>query len=165
MRKANRLSMKKIISYILIIVLAVTSLVGCTKYKKWDQTKLSASKYDAVIQDSLVKIDIEESKVYTSSDRVTLVLTSYIQENCVFGQEPHMEVLLKDIWYVVPLSKGSYWNEIGAVLKAKGTTTESFNLDLFYDNLKPGTYRIIKTLYLETGSSIEASVEFDIYAD
>lgn len=158
------LLMKKVILYIVILSIMVMGFSGCASAYKWDVTKLEVSEYGKDIQKNMISLSIKETEISVSTKTITLLFENALGVDYGFGHEPHLEVLIDDVWYVIPVSSEAVWTEELRIVEARSTAEEGFSLELFYDDLKEGTYRIIKKLYSDV-DSIEAAVEFEIKAD
>ena len=156
--------MKKAILYIVILSIMVMGFAGCVSADKWDVSKLEVSEYGKDIQKNMISLSIKETEITVSTKKITLLFENALGVDYGYGHEPHLEVLVDDVWYVIPVSSDAAWTEELRTLEARSTAEEGFNLELFYDDLKEGTYRIVKKLYSDV-ESIEAAVEFEIKAD
>jgi hypothetical protein len=156
LKKERMQTMKRITALLLLISVLVIVLTGCRI-----TLQLGISPFDADIQENRVTIAIKETGISTSTERITLVIKNALGVDIYFGHEPHLEKLIDDQWYVVPLNDKAVWTEEMVVLEGRGMIEESFYLT-FYDDLSKGEYRVIKNFYMDDGSKIMASVEFNI---
>ena len=149
-------NMKRFTALLLLISVLVMALTGCN-----NTVTMNKSPYSADIQDNRVSMTVKEMDIKVSTDLVTLVMKNALGVDIYFGHEPHLEKLIDNQWYVVPLNDKAGWTEEEVVLGGRGTVEEKFYLT-FYDDLSKGEYRVIKNFYMDDGSKIMASVEFNI---
>jgi len=156
LNKERMRNMKRITALLLLISILIIVLTGCRI-----TLKLDISPYDDDIQDNRITMIVKETDIKTSTEMITLVIKNALGVEISFGHEQHLEKLIDDQWYVVPLNDKAFWTEEGILLEGRGMIEEMFYLS-FYDNLSEGTYRVIKNFYMDDGSKIVASVEFNI---
>ena len=148
--------MKRTMALLLLTSVLVIALTGCK-----NTVAMNKSPYSADIQDNRVSMTVKETDIKASTDLITLVIKNALGVDIYFGHEPHLEKLIDDQWYVVPLNDKAGWTEEEVVLEGRGMIEEKFYLT-FYDDLSKGEYRVIKNIYMDDGSKIMASVEFNI---
>ncbi len=156
LKKERMRDMKRITALLLLISILVIALTGCRI-----TLQLDISPYDADIQDNRVSMTVKETDIKASTEMITLVIKNALGVGISFGHEQHFEKLIDGQWHVVPLNDKAFWTEEGILLEGRGMIEERFYLN-FYDNLSEGSYRVIKNFYMDDGSKIVASVEFNI---
>lgn len=148
--------MKRFTALLLLISVLVIALTGCK-----NTVAMNKSPYSADIQDNRVSMTVKETDIKASTDLITLVIRNALGVEISFGHEQHLEKLINGQWYVLPLNDKAVWTEEMVVLEGRGMIEENFYLT-FYDDLSKGEYRVIKSFYMDDGSKIMASVEFNI---
>lgn len=148
--------MKRTTALLLLISVLVIALTGCE-----NTVAMNKSPYSADIQDNRVSMTVKETDIKASTDLITLVIKNALGVDIYFGHEQHLEKLINGQWHVLPLNDKAVWTEEMIVLEGRGMIEEKFYLT-FYDDLSKGEYRVIKSFYMDDGSKIMASVEFNI---
>lgn len=148
--------MKKTTAMAMILVLLLY-ISGCSNSANWDTSKMEKGVDISEITSKAVSAILKEVTVASNTQSLTLMLTNNTAKELSYGKEPHLEVQTEGEWYVVPLKKGTTVPEIGILLPPNGTNEYKVNLSDYYENLKTGHYR-----YLKTFADGIVSVEFDI---
>lgn len=151
---------KKIICSVFLVILAI-AVAGCNSSKKLDVSKLDKSLYDASQQSKDVTLSVKEQTITPQTEEITLVYTNNSSKEYIYGEEPHLEMEVDGIWYVIPVLDGVGWNEMGYILSPKDSREDIFTIKTYYGKLEPGNYRIIKTLHSD-GEPIFIIGEFKV---
>lgn len=146
--------MKKSAVMALILVL-LFCISGCSA--NWDISKMEKGIDLSSNMSKAVSAALKEVTVESNVQSLTLILTNNTAQELAYGEEPHLEVQINGEWYVVPLKKGAMIQAIGILLPPNGSSEYKVNLSKYYENLKTGHYR-----YLKTFSDGMAGVEFDV---
>jgi hypothetical protein len=151
--------MKKNIGIFVIMIFMLT-MAACRQ--GLDIDALVPSEYGE-LKDTGIVMRIVDEAVTTETDSLMIEYVNQTDTEFVFGEQPHLEVEHGGSWYVVPVKEDAAWIEIGYILPPKGSDQKEFSLKVYYENLNPGHYRIVKTFFGDIGNTA-AAVEFDIQA-
>ncbi|MBA4700372.1 MAG: hypothetical protein H2212_13140 [Ruminococcus sp.] len=149
--------MKRIIEIIVIMFFMLT-MAACAQ--TLDIDNLSLSEYGELKDEGIV-MRITNKKVTTETDSVMIEYINNRDTEVVFGEEPHLEIMRKGNWYVVPAKEDAAWIDIAYILPPGGSDRKEFALKFYYENLNLGHYRIVKTFFSDSGNVV-AAAEFDI---
>lgn len=149
--------MKKIIGIIVIMVFMLT-MAACAQ--NHDIDNLSLSEFGE-LKDAGIVMHITDKRVTTETDSVMIEYINNKDTEVMFGEEPHLEIMRKGKWYVVPAKEDAAWIEIAYILPPNGSDKREFPLKFYYGNLNSGHYRIVKTFFTDSGN-VAAAAEFDI---
>ncbi|PWJ46414.1 immunoglobulin-like domain-containing protein [Faecalicatena contorta] len=149
--------MKKIIGVIVIMVFMLT-MAACAQ--KLDIDNLSLSEYGE-LKDAGIVMRITDKRVTTETESVMIEYINNKDTEVLFGEEPHLEIMRKGKWYVVPAKEDAAWIDIAYMLPPNGSDKKEFALKFYYENLNLGHYRIVKTFFADSGNVV-AAAEFDI---
>jgi len=152
--------MKKVMYIVILIILMVNS-TACKAFKKLDVSKLEKSTYDVSQQSKDVALSIKEENIVKNTESITLIYTNFSDKEYIYGKEPHLEIEVDDIWYVVPTLETAAWDEMAYILSPNDIREDVFPIKEYYGELNEGSYRIVKTLYSD-GESIFVLGEFKI---
>ena len=151
--------MKKLLIALCMMMSAV--LLAACGANGLDVSDLEKSPYNAVDQSKEVTMELEDATVAVGTDTLNLHFANSGDTEYTFGMEPHLEVEVSGVWYVVPTVEDAAWIEIAYVLPAGEGTDLEFALNTFYGSLPAGHYRIVKPLYTQAGNTF-AIAEFTI---
>lgn len=152
--------MKKSINAILLVILTMV-MVGCNSSKRLDVSKLDKSVYDASQQSKDVTLLVKEKTITPQTEEITLVYTNNSSKEYIYGEEPHLEMEVDGLWYVIPVLDGVGWHEMGYILSPKDSREDIFTIKTYYGKLELGNYRIVKTLHAD-GEPILVIGEFKV---
>lgn len=101
---------------------------------------------------------IEISLVQWTEDAVTVKLNNQSQQEWMFGEYYHLEVLLDGIWYHVPQAPGNMWavHDLAYILTPGGNKDMTYSL-LPYGELPAGQYRLVAEAF-EEGLAVEYEI-------
>lgn len=150
--------MKKFILAAALLIAVILS--ACSGSGAWDASKLEKGMDSSEISNNIVAASMKDTDFSKGRKIITILLENKTDQEFMYGQDPHLEVLLKNAWYTVPVKEGVAWTAIGILLQPGGTNEYTEELDFYYDNLIAGHYRYIKPLSGST--AVNVSVEFDI---
>lgn len=151
--------MKKLL-IILCVMLSAALLAACGA-NGMDVSDLEKSPYDAADQSKDVNIKMEDASIAMGTDTLNLHFENSGDTEYSFGMEPHLDIEVNGVWYVVPTVEDAAWIEIAYILPANGTADLEFPLNTFYGSLPAGQYRIVKPMYTAAGNTF-AIAEFTI---
>ncbi len=92
---------------------------------------------------------IKEETIQTIHEPLTLLFENLTADEYYYGVPFTLEVWLEDSWYQVPFDEPVSFIEIAFLLEANATTEEGISLATYFDELPPGTYRIMKVFQTE----------------
>lgn len=147
------------ISVIILLVVAVI-FTSCAKSAGWNTGKMEKGYNASEISSGIITASIADTDLDTSSKSITILFENRTDQEFMYGKEPHLEVLIDQEWYTVPIKDGSAWTEIGIILAPNAANEYKEVLSFYYDDLIAGHYRYIKSF--SGGSQVNVSVEFDI---
>ncbi len=151
--------MKKLMMTLSLIVSA--ALLAACGANGIDVSDLEKSPYNAADQSKEVTMELEDATVATGTDTLNIHFANSSDTEYSFGMEPHLDVEVNGVWYVVPTVEGAAWEEIAFILPAGEGSDMEFPLKTFYGDLPAGHYRIVKPLYAQNGNTF-AIAEFKI---
>lgn len=101
---------------------------------------------------------IQIQLVQWGQESVTVNLSNHSQEEWMFGEYYHLEVLLDGIWYHVPQAPGKMWavHDLAYILTPGGDKDMTYSL-LPYGELPAGQYRLVAEAF-EEGLAVEWDV-------
>ncbi len=140
-----------------MILTALLLISGCSGNANWDISKMEKGFDLSENKSSAVSAELKEVNAASNAQSLTLILTNHTEKELSYGEEPHVEVQIQGEWYVVPLKKEVSIPAIGILLPPNGTNEYKVNLGAYYQKLKTGRYRYLKTFY-----DGMAGAEFDI---
>ena len=146
--------MKKSAGIALILVL-LFCISGCSA--NWDTSNMEKGIDISSNTSKAVSAAFKDVTLESNAQSLTLILTNHTAQELAYGEEPHLEVQINGEWYVVPQKKGVAVQAIGILLPPNGTNEYKVNLSKYYENLKTGHYR-----YLKSFPDGMAGVEFDV---
>lgn len=151
--------MKKLLTALCIIVSA--ALLAACGANGLNVSDLEKSPYNAADQSKEVTMELDDAEVATGTETLNVHFANSGDAEYTFGMEPHLDVEVNGVWYVVPTVEGAAWEEIAYVLPAGEGSDMEFPMKFFYGDLLAGHYRIVKPLYAQNGSTF-AIAEFTI---
>lgn len=134
------------------------TMAACAR--KPDANNLAVSEFGQ-LKDAGIALSIIENVVKTDTDSIMVEYINGTDTDYAFGEEPHLEIEIDGKWYVVQVKADTMWEEINHIMLPNESINKEFSLKLFYENLNPGHYRIVKTFFADSGN-VTAAVEFDM---
>lgn len=122
---------------------------ACSSDKGIDVSNLQKSEYNADDLCKEVTMTIKETTITPDTEMLHVHFINSSKNEYSFGLEPHLEIEVKDIWYVVPPVVDAFWDESLYKLPAKGDADMEFPLSTIYGSLSEGHYRIVKPIISE----------------
>ena len=144
-----------------MLIISISVLTACKSNKELDINKLEKSNYDTSQQSKEVTLRVKEENVNSKTESITLIYNNLSDKEYTYGQEPHLEVEVDGVWYVVKTLENVAWDDIGYLLSSKSNREDTFSIKNNYGELNEGNYRIIKTLY-SNGEPLFSIVEFKV---
>ncbi len=96
-------------------------------------------------------------------DDITLIISNSGSSTVGFGEQRTLEKLQEETWHEVPYSKQFAFTDIGLGLEAKEHLEQKMPLEFLDYELTAGTYRVVKTFYINEGKEeIALATEFKI---
>jgi len=142
------------ISTIILLVVAVI-FSSCAKSAGWNTSKMEKGYAAAEISSGIITASIAETDLEASSKSITILFENRTDQEFMYGQDPHLEVLIDQEWYTVPIRDGSAWTDIGIILSPNASNLYKEVLSFYYDDLIAGHYRYIK--FFSGGSRVNIS--------
>ncbi|MGM0896526.1 MAG: immunoglobulin-like domain-containing protein [Bacillota bacterium] len=105
-----------------------------------------------------------DKKTYTLPvDEIILIISNSGSSNVGFGEHRALEKLQEDKWYEVPYREQFAFTDIGLGLGAGEKLEQEMPLEFLDYELTAGTYRIVKTFYINEGAEeLALAAEFEI---
>lgn len=137
--------MKKLFSVLFCAVL-LSILVSCKSGASYNEAKLTRGYSNAMFGKTVV-IDITDEEITENSSEINMRFTNNGTEDYVFGEAPHLEVLLGKYWYIVPVKEGATWIDSAYYLDAGQSLDYVFSVSDYYDLISGYKYRYVKNFY------------------
>lgn len=101
---------------------------------------------------------MEEGIVDRRAETLTLIIQNLSDIEYVSGVDFQIETERNGVWYQYPPKEDIAWIDIAYIIAPGGIHKDNISLFSLYGELKPGTYRVVKTFYHENGSSVAFGV-------
>lgn len=99
-----------------------------------------------------VELVTGREQYFTDVKKITLVYKNNTDNTYMYGEEVILEKKKKGKWVSVKTVPDVGWHDIGILLLPEKTAKQKIDMGLFFSGLDKGSYRLVKTLYPETGS-------------
>jgi hypothetical protein len=111
-----------------------------------------------------VQLSIKESDINTAPKEITLVFENQSDVEYLFGEITYLDVKIEDAWYSIPSKDGVAWTALAYPLHPHSSNEFTLPIDMYFDNIGSGQYRIIKKLsiYDDPQNASYIMIEFDI---
>lgn len=138
--------MNKYLYFIVCIIGLIFLLAGYDKAVK----NLKPTDFKTVNNIEGVTMKIKEGTV--SPTGLTVILDNTTDKQCIYGKPFVLERKINGKWYQVPaVIKNNYgFEDIAYILSAKSNAEVKIDWEWLYGNLKPGEYRIIKDISIDS---------------
>lgn len=132
-------------------------LMGCNKTAKTlaasneptEISDLKPSNFDVVNNIEGITMNIKKDMV--SPTGLTVILENTTEEQCIYGKPYILEKKVNGNWYQVPVIKDNYgFEDIAYILAPKSSAEVTIDWEWLYGSLKPGEYRIIKDISIDS---------------
>lgn len=117
-------------------------------------------------------MDFEESEIMSmsikegtlTSEGATIIIKDNAEEKTIFGQEYRIDIFENNEWKQeeIIIKENYGWEMIGYLVSDDGMREMDINWKWLYGKLKPGHYRIVKSITISPYVREYFSVEFDI---
>ena len=134
----------------IIVLLLSVMLTACTAEPA--SAKLVPSPYSEVQQSEKIKMTIMEDQITAEDGTIHLLLENLSDRSCTFGKELHLERRTDDGWMAIKESDPTLENEEDYQMSPGGTWDQTLSLGDHYGTLHPGSYRIVKEIWQNTGA-------------
>lgn len=139
--------MKKVTAIIALLLLVM--LTACTAEPA--SAKLVPSPYPEVQQSKKIKMTIREDQITAEDETIHLLLENLSDRSCTFGEELHLERRTDDGWMAMKEDNPALAEE-DYQMSPGGTWDQTLSLGDHYGTLHPGSYRIVKEIWQNTGT-------------
>ncbi|AYC30094.1 immunoglobulin-like domain-containing protein [Paenisporosarcina cavernae] len=152
----------------LSIVIVLLLLTSCSQETRLDSSeeKISPHNTDTGISNHLTDptTDIHiypDKEVYTTPiENVSLIIENNGQEAVVFGNGMYVERNENGTWYEIPYASFEFGDVTGEI-RSKEKIGEEVPVANLKSKLTPGTYRIVKSFFIDSNQTFLAT-EFEV---
>lgn len=147
--------MKRFMLLICAVLVALTVACGA-------ESNLKKSEYSDANVLTDISMVVKEGTVERKVETVTLIITNLSSKTYMYGAPYELEVARNGEWYTYPPKEDLSWILIVYMFESDGTSEETITLYSYYGELKPGTYRIVKSFSTEDSENGVAYALFEV---
>ncbi len=127
--------------------------------KKFEENLSTNEENNSDSENVIMKVDSTTIKPTS----VSIIIINNNDNEIGYGEEYKIQKNINGEWKYLDYLPNTSWNDIAYIIKANSQTTKKLNLENTYGELEKGTYRVIKTVFLENGKKTDIySTEFEI---
>lgn len=156
-----------------LMILLVTSILllsGCSLFETSQKNEVleNTSSHEQLPDsftngETVFSVQSDEENYTLPVDEIILIISNSGSRDIGFGEYRVLEKFQEGIWYEVPYIEQFAFTEIGLGLVAGEKLEQEMPLEFLDYELTAGTYRIVKTFYINEGTEeIALAAEFEI---
>ena len=113
--------------------------------KKFEENLSTNEENNSDSENVIMKVDSTTIKPTS----ISIIIINNNDNEIGYGEEYKIQKNINGEWKYLDYLPNTAWNDVAYIIKANSQTTKKLNLENTYGELEKGTYRVIKTVFLE----------------
>ena len=113
--------------------------------KKFEENLSTNEENNSDLENVIMKVD----SITIKPTSISIIIINNNDNEIGYGEEYKIQKNINGEWEYLDYLPNTVWNDIAYIIKANSQTTKKLNLENTYGELEKGTYRVIKTVFLE----------------
>lgn len=113
--------------------------------KKFEESLSTNEENNSDLENVIMKVD----SITIKPTSISIIIINNNDNEIGYGEEYKIQKNINGEWKYLDYLPNTVWNDIAYIIKANSQTTKKLNLENTYGELEKGTYRVIKTVFLE----------------